>query len=196
MDSSGIVSLFRSGGKHHIMHTFHSGKKMAPGFQLGHLELSQSLLEQMLLDYDHGPHGSVLGKHSALVETHICSYQRAGITFSQLFSDALREVQKYSGPEPMQDAIVNPNVFDHVHMKLFRGQRNLYISGFSLFLWLIMRRLVTLLNQAAVSEEKSAALQATMDNMANEARQHEEEHKMLRQTLFDDEKTMTTKISS
>lgn len=52
------------------------------------------------------------------------------------FSDALREVQKYSHPEPMQDAKVNPNVYDHVHMKLFRSQRNLYISGFSLFLWL------------------------------------------------------------
>lgn len=52
------------------------------------------------------------------------------------FSDAVREVQKYSGPEPMQDAKVNPNVYDHVHMKLFRAQRNLYISGFSLFLWL------------------------------------------------------------
>lgn len=53
-----------------------------------------------------------------------------------LFLDALREVQKYSGPDPMQDAKVNPNVYDHVHMKLFRAQRNLYISGFSLFLWL------------------------------------------------------------
>lgn len=52
------------------------------------------------------------------------------------FLDALREVQKYSHPEPMQDAKVNPNVYDHVHMKLFRSQRNLYISGFSLFLWL------------------------------------------------------------
>lgn len=51
-------------------------------------------------------------------------------------SDAVREVHKYSGPEPMHDAKANPNVYDHVHMKLFRAQRNLYISGFSLFLWL------------------------------------------------------------
>ena len=51
-------------------------------------------------------------------------------------SDALREVKKYSASEPMQDAKLNPNLFDHMHMKLFRAQRNLYISGFSLFLWL------------------------------------------------------------
>lgn len=58
--------------------------------------------------------------------------------FLSTLLDALREVQKYSGPEPMQDAKVNPNVYDHIHMKLFRAQRNLYISGFSLFLWLLV----------------------------------------------------------
>lgn len=58
-------------------------------------------------------------------------------------SDAVREVNKYSGPESMQDAKVNPNVYDHVHMKLFRAQRNLYISGFSIFLWLLVSFLST-----------------------------------------------------
>lgn len=110
-----------------------------------------------------------------------------------LFLDALREVQKYSGPEPMQDATVNPNVYDHVHMKLFRAQRNLYISGFSLFLWLIIRRVATLLNYAAVSVENSAALHAQMDNIVNAAKQHEEENRMLRQTLLDEEKTISSK---
>lgn len=57
---------------------------------------------------------------------------------SSSLSDAVREVHKYSGPEPMHDAKVNPNVYDHIHMKLFRAQRNLYISGFSLFLWLLV----------------------------------------------------------
>uniref|UniRef100_A0A8C6P1N6 Endoplasmic reticulum transmembrane protein n=1 Tax=Nothobranchius furzeri TaxID=105023 RepID=A0A8C6P1N6_NOTFU len=61
-----------------------------------------------------------------------------------LFVDAVREVQKYSGPEPMQEATVNPNLYDHVHMKLFRAQRNLYICGFSLFLWLLLRLLTQL----------------------------------------------------
>ncbi|KAK6317788.1 hypothetical protein J4Q44_G00110790 [Coregonus suidteri] len=45
--------------------------------------------------------------------------------------NALREVRKYSSAEHMGDAKLNPNLFDHLHMKLFRAQRNLYISGFS-----------------------------------------------------------------
>uniref|UniRef100_A0A3Q0SW76 Endoplasmic reticulum transmembrane protein n=1 Tax=Amphilophus citrinellus TaxID=61819 RepID=A0A3Q0SW76_AMPCI len=98
-----------------------------------------------------------------------------------LFLDALREVQKYSGPEPMQDAKVNPNLYDHVHMKLFRAQRNLYISGFSLFLWLIMRRVATLLNQFAVTLEDSAGLHAQIDEAVKAAEQHREEKLTLKQ---------------
>lgn len=150
-------------------------------------------------------------------------------------SDALREVQKYSGPQPMQDANVNPTVYDHVHMKLFRSQRNLYISGFSLFLWLfvsflsfritesclwdfkfsnkcqiltipflsfclclcliflfssfpvlwthpsIMRRVVTLLNQVAVTLETTAGLQAQMDSAVKASKQHQEDNLTLKQ---------------
>ncbi|XP_073328937.1 B-cell receptor-associated protein 29-like [Pagrus major] len=110
-----------------------------------------------------------------------------------LFLDALREVHKYSGPEPMQDAKVNPNVYDHVHMKLFRSQRNLYISGFSLFLWLIMRRVVTLLNQVAVTLETAAGLQAQMDGAVKAAKQHQEDNLMLKQALLDEEKSMLAK---
>lgn len=134
-------------------------------------------------------------------------------------SDAVREVQKYSGPEPMHDAKVNPSLYDNVHMKLFRAQRNLYISGFSLFLWLlvsllstsihsnrmclgpktnisffsclflsfpvlhhsIMRRIVTLLNQVAVTMENSAGLQAQMDSAVKAAKQHQDDNRVLKQ---------------
>lgn len=51
-------------------------------------------------------------------------------------ADALREVKKYSTADQSKDSKLLPNMLDHVHMKLFRAQRNLYISGFSLFLWL------------------------------------------------------------
>ncbi|XP_047453388.1 B-cell receptor-associated protein 29-like isoform X2 [Mugil cephalus] len=108
-----------------------------------------------------------------------------------LFLDAVREVHKYSGPEPMQDAKVNPNVYDHVHMKLFRAQRNLYISGFSIFLWLIMRRVVTLLNQVAVSLESTAGLQAQMDSAVKAARQHQEDNRRLKQALLEGENSMS-----
>uniref|UniRef100_A0A672I1G2 Endoplasmic reticulum transmembrane protein n=1 Tax=Salarias fasciatus TaxID=181472 RepID=A0A672I1G2_SALFA len=103
-----------------------------------------------------------------------------------LFLDAVREVQKYSGPEPMQDAKANPNVYDHVHMKLFRSQRNLYICGFSLFLWLIMRRVVTLLNQAAVVLEDRAGLQAQVEHAVKAAKQHKEDNLMLKQVRMKD----------
>lgn len=152
-------------------------------------------------------------------------------------SDAVREVHKYSAPEPMQDANVNPNLYDHIHMKLFRAQRNLYISGFSLFLWLlvtlsftfiykiliiahschlhthpqkftfrgrvmfcplvfyfyfltfpvswthhsILRRVLTLLNQVAATQESSAAIQAQMDHAVQAARQHQDDNLMLKQ---------------
>ncbi|KAK5927796.1 hypothetical protein CgunFtcFv8_012917 [Champsocephalus gunnari] len=110
-----------------------------------------------------------------------------------LFLDAVREVHKYSGAEPMHDVKINPNLFDNVHMKLFRAQRNLYISGFSLFLWLIMRRTVTLLNQVAVTVENSAGLQAQMDSAVKVAKQHQDDNLKLKQALLNEEKAMSAK---
>ncbi|CAJ1056380.1 B-cell receptor-associated protein 29-like [Xyrichtys novacula] len=110
-----------------------------------------------------------------------------------LFLDAVREVQKYSGPEPMHDAKVNPNLYDHVHMKLFRAQRNLYISGFSIFLWVIMRRIVTLLNKVAVTLEDTADLQVQIENAVKAANQHQEDNLTLKQALLDEERSMSAK---
>ncbi|KAM9377466.1 B-cell receptor-associated protein 29-like [Pholidichthys leucotaenia] len=109
-----------------------------------------------------------------------------------LFLDALREVQKYSGPESMKDATVSPNLFDHIHMKLFRAQRNLYISGFSLFLWLIMHRVVNLLNEVAVSLENEVTVQAQMDDAVKAAEQHQETNLTLKQTFLEKEKCAST----
>ncbi|XP_068168295.1 B-cell receptor-associated protein 29-like [Antennarius striatus] len=110
-----------------------------------------------------------------------------------LFLDAVREVHKYSGHEPMQDAKVNPNLYDHLHMKLFRAQRNLYISGFSLFLWLIMRRVVTLLNQVAATLENYSDLKARMDDGAKTVKQQQDDNLMLKQALLNEEKSMSAK---
>ncbi|RVE71646.1 hypothetical protein OJAV_G00053950 [Oryzias javanicus] len=107
-----------------------------------------------------------------------------------LFIDAVREVQKYSGPESTQDANVNPNLYDNIHMKLFRAQRNLYISGFSLFLWLIMYRVVTLLNQTAVTLDNSAELQAQVDAALKEVKQHQEKEQTFKKELLEGEKSM------
>lgn len=50
--------------------------------------------------------------------------------------DAAREVQKYSIKNSAPVNNIQPNMSDHMHMKLFRAQRNLYISGFTVFFWL------------------------------------------------------------
>lgn len=50
-------------------------------------------------------------------------------------SDAFREVAKYSVTEKV-DLTNNPTAIEHIHMKLFRAQRNEYIAGFALLLCL------------------------------------------------------------
>ncbi|KAL0968716.1 hypothetical protein UPYG_G00270710 [Umbra pygmaea] len=107
-----------------------------------------------------------------------------------LFCDALREVRKYSSvePGPMADAKLNPNLFDHLHMKLFRSQRNLYISGFSLFLWLVMQRLVTLINQVAIATVTVTSLQTQAENANDAAKKYQEDNLLLKQALLEKDK--------
>ena len=50
------------------------------------------------------------------------------------FADSIRELQKYSGAE-VKD-LKTPHAEANAHMKQFRSQRNFYIAGFALFLWL------------------------------------------------------------
>uniref|UniRef100_A0A8C8EPL7 Endoplasmic reticulum transmembrane protein n=1 Tax=Oncorhynchus tshawytscha TaxID=74940 RepID=A0A8C8EPL7_ONCTS len=108
-----------------------------------------------------------------------------------LFCDALREVRKYSNAEPMGEAKLNPNLFDHLHMKLFRAQRNLYISGFSLFLWLVMRRVVTLINHVAVATVTGTSLQTQAESANQAAKKYQEDNLLLKQALLDEEKNTT-----
>jgi len=88
------------------------------------------------------------------------------------FVDALREMQKYSdndhhnnSPSSHLDAQMQS------HMRLFRAQRNFYISGFALFLCLVIKRMVGLLSlSATLQAEKEAALkQAESASRAAEA---------------------------
>jgi B-cell receptor-associated protein 31 len=52
-----------------------------------------------------------------------------------MYPDAVRDVTKYSKPLDDADMKVNPAAETTLHMKLFRAQRNLYIAGFALFLF-------------------------------------------------------------
>ncbi|XP_056139151.1 B-cell receptor-associated protein 29-like isoform X2 [Lampris incognitus] len=109
-----------------------------------------------------------------------------------LFLDAVREVRKYSSSDHGKDAKLHPNMFDHLHMKLFRSQRNLYISGFSLFLWLVMRRVITLINQLATASGAIAALQTQAEHTSQAAKKYMEDNELLKQTLKDGKGDKTT----
>ncbi|XP_070071371.1 B-cell receptor-associated protein 31 isoform X2 [Drosophila takahashii] len=61
--------------------------------------------------------------------------------------EAIREMRKYSSFEQSGD--VHLNVEMQHSMKLFRAQRNFYISGFAIFLVLVIRRLVSLVSAQA-----------------------------------------------
>lgn len=61
-----------------------------------------------------------------------------------IYLDSIRELRKYSGVE-VKD-LSTPHAEAHTHMKQFRSQRNFYIAGFALFLWLYVKdRLILLL---------------------------------------------------
>ncbi|XP_012149528.1 B-cell receptor-associated protein 31 isoform X2 [Megachile rotundata] len=69
--------------------------------------------------------------------------------------DAIREMRKYSSPEHSDHGHLDAEM--QGNMRLFRAQRNFYISGFALFLSLVIRRLVTLISTQATLLAQSAA---------------------------------------
>jgi len=76
------------------------------------------------------------------------------------FLDAIREMNKYSDtPSGASDHATHLDAQMQAHMRLFRAQRNFYISGFALFLSLIIRKLVALITTSATLEvELEAAM--------------------------------------
>lgn len=89
------------------------------------------------------------------------------------FLDAIREMSKYSDDQKGAGDHSHGTHLDaqmQLQMRLFRAQRNFYISGFALFLCLVIRRIVTLISSNAVLEaEKEAAMkQATSASRAAE----------------------------
>ncbi|NXP78271.1 BAP29 protein, partial [Ramphastos sulfuratus] len=101
-----------------------------------------------------------------------------------LFLDAIREVRKYSAAHAIERTVnVNSSAFDHIQMKLFRSQRNLYLSGFSLFLWLVLRRTITLLTQLAKGMASHAALETQVDDATEAAKKYMAENERLQEAL-------------
>ncbi|KAG9490041.1 B-cell receptor-associated protein 29 [Eleutherodactylus coqui] len=101
-----------------------------------------------------------------------------------LFLDAVREVRKYSvNSEVDKSAKLYASTYDHLHMKLFRAQRNLYISGFSLFLWLVLRRVTNLIVQLATETESCDALKAQVEKNNEAAKKYMEDNEHLKKVL-------------
>lgn len=94
--------------------------------------------------------------HSLGAQTALYFYGLIGL-LCLLFLDAIREMRKYSTEE--YDLNINPKAEMQAHMKLFRAQRNFYISGFALLLTLVIRRITTLLStQGSLLAQNEAAL--------------------------------------
>jgi len=90
------------------------------------------------------------------------------------FLDAIREMRKYSDEQFEESHSHGASHLDmqmQTHMRLFRAQRNFYISGFALFLSLVIRRMVGLLaGNATLEVEREAAMkQAQSASRAAEA---------------------------
>ncbi|CAI5785227.1 tRNA-dihydrouridine20a/20b 20b synthase NADP+-like isoform X2 [Podarcis lilfordi] len=97
-----------------------------------------------------------------------------------LFLDAVREVRKYSNVNLSdKTAHTSANALDHIQMKLFRSQRNLYISGFSLFLWLVLRRTISLITSLAKKMGDQKALEMEVENINKVAKKCLEENEKL-----------------
>uniref|UniRef100_A0A8C6LLY0 Endoplasmic reticulum transmembrane protein n=2 Tax=Nothobranchius furzeri TaxID=105023 RepID=A0A8C6LLY0_NOTFU len=99
-----------------------------------------------------------------------------------LLIDAFREVRKYSVSDRV-DVTNNPTAIEHIHMKLFRAQRNEYIAGFALLLCLLLRRLATLLSQQATLLATNEAFKKQAEGASTAAKKYMEENELLQEKL-------------
>ena len=87
-------------------------------------------------------------------QAHIYFFLIMGVLVLFLL-EAIREMRKYATHETTGE--VHLNVEMQHSMRLFRAQRNFYISGFSIYLVLVIRRLVTLISSQATLLAQSEA---------------------------------------
>lgn len=85
-----------------------------------------------------------------------------------LFLDSVREVSKYTDAKDDLDIAI-PNAEAIINMKLFRAQRNFYVAGFAFFLFIVLKRMCSLIsteatliasNTASVKQAQGASDQA------------------------------------
>lgn len=94
--------------------------------------------------------------------------------------DAVREMNKYSHSSDL----IRTHLMDEMklHVKLFRAQRNFYITGFAIFLTFVIRRLVTMLiiqdelslkAEKIIKEAEATVKHAKMTVLANTLQRNE-----------------------
>jgi len=134
-----------------------------------------------------------IGQHAFLVVASI---------LAMLFMESIREIQKY---EKMADETIGSAAGYHPHQdphtNKFRAQRNFYITLGAFLLWVVLRRLITLISAAAqleASEEamKKQAQQAskmaeTLLNSGDDDKDSTDSEKKLQQEI----ESLKTKLS-
>ncbi|XP_026473123.1 B-cell receptor-associated protein 31 isoform X2 [Ctenocephalides felis] len=107
--------------------------------------------------------------------------------------DAIREMRKYSSNGKINQVYLNVEM--QGSMRLFRAQRNFYISGFALFLSLVIRRLVTLISTQANLLAQSEAFMRQAESATVAARRLIAEKGETEQNAANENK-LQTKISN
>merc|ERR1712183_189126 len=112
--------------------------------------------------------------------------------------ESIREIQKY---EKMAEETIGSAAGQHPHTNKFRAQRNFYITLGAFLLWVVLRRLITLISAAAqleASEEamKKQAQQAskmaeTLLNSGDDDKDSTDSEKKLQQEI----ESLKTKLS-
>jgi B-cell receptor-associated protein 31 len=84
-----------------------------------------------------------------------------------LFLDSLNRA--FKGEHEHDAASTNPHSDTHFHMKVFRAQRNMYLTGFTVFMSLLLNRFINMVTQMSKIEEELATLKKMANNNANQA---------------------------
>ncbi|XP_054722794.1 B-cell receptor-associated protein 31-like [Uloborus diversus] len=114
------------------------------------------------------------------------------------FLDSLREMWKYSEKHHKDfEAAMQMN------MKLFRSQRNYYISGFSIFLSLVIRRLIMLLvieadllSETEIAMKRAHSATETFEKLMRKKDQYEELSSSAKEELSDDVEKLQKTLKS
>lgn len=92
------------------------------------------------------------------------------LTLLIFFCDSIREMKKYSGKISGEGEHLHVADETHASLRLFRAQRNFYISGFALFFMWVIRRLLSMISAQATMMAESVAILRQAESASTQAR--------------------------